>query len=214
MHIIQSYNTFGGDRLTAGFSTRRAMLAYLATSYTAHKSIASQYTMYTDAHGYDIIKSVIAVDDITVIDFPIIRHDTIIFAGKYHAQQLHTAPYLHVDIDATLFAMPDKADVYCERSRYANLGREASLLNIDCTDISCIPCSAIVGFSDIAFKDAYIAEIYARIASLAESTIMSYEMCWNVEEVLLQRMILDQQKSIAVCPDSHHLYHPSPSKYR
>lgn len=206
MKIIQSLNTFGGDRLTAGFKTRRAMLAYLSGAYSVHKSLGIPYMMYTDDAGADMLSGTVAGEDITVVDFPIIRNDTILYSGKYYAQQIQTEAYLHVDIDATVFALPPEADVYCEKKRFANLGYESSFLNINCAGIRDIPCSGIIGFSDMAFKDSYIAQIYARLAALHESVVMTYEICWNLEEVLLQRMILDQSKTLAVCPDSHHQY--------
>lgn len=206
MKIIQSLNTFGGDRLTAGFKTRRAMLAYLSGAYAAHKALGIPYTMYTDKAGADLMSGTVAGADIMVVDFPIIRNDTILYSGKYFAQSLQAEEYIHVDIDATLFSLPEPADVYCEKKRFADLGRESYYLNIDCTGIRDIPCSGLLGFSDIAFKDSYIAAIYARLADLPEHLEMTYEMCWNLEEVLLQRMILDQSKTLAVCTDSHHNY--------
>lgn len=206
MKIIQSFNTFGGDRLTAGWKTRRAMLAYLAGAYAAHKQTGIPYTMYTDKEGAEVIAPIVDSADIVIVDFPIIRNDTILYSGKYFAQSLQTEAYIHIDIDATLFSLPEPADVYCEKKRFANLGRESFYFDIDCMGIRDIPCSGLLGFTDIAFKDAYIAAIYAKIAGLPESVEMTYEMCWNLEEVLLQRMILDQSKTLAVCTDSHHNY--------
>ena len=206
MKIIQSLNTFGGDKLTAGFRTRRAMLAYLSGAYASHKSLGIPYMMYTDEAGADLIAGTVASEDITVIEFPILRQDSILYSGKYHVQQLQTDPYIHVDIDAAVFSLPAETDVYCEKKRFANLGREASYFEIDCYGIRDIPCSGIIGFSNIEFKDQYIAAIYAKLADLPEHVEMTYEMCWNLEEVLLQRMIIDAGWSLATCPDSHHQY--------
>ena len=195
MKVIQSFNTFEGERMTAGFKTKRAMLMYLIESYEIHKHY--DYMMYTDIQGAELLKKVIAENHITIIDFPLIARDRIPYIGKFIAQSLQTESYIHVDIDAKLIELPtEKADVYCEKLEGRGIGYEAAELKINTGGIGLIPCSALIGFTDTAFKDAYLAEVWRLVELTKTIPALNYKHCWAIEEVMLAKMILDNKKTV------------------
>jgi hypothetical protein len=208
MKLIQSYNPIQAG---AGFATVDGLRQYLAESYAVHKALvrdgaASGYKMYTSVRGAEVIGDIFEPGDIEIITFPVIRYDQIPFIGKFVAQQMQTGEYLHIDLDATLFAMPAPADMYCEKYRAAPLGTEASVLGINIRHIRQVPCSSIIGFSDMAFRDAYLSRVMDKIASFPRNFRVTYELCWNLEETMLEEMRIAQNKSVSICPESEHLY--------
>jgi hypothetical protein len=202
MRVIQSFNTFGGERMTAGFKTKRAMIDYLAETYEHH--IHYDYMMYTDTHGAELLNQVMDTKHITVISFPVISLDRIPYIGKFIVQSLQSMPYIHVDIDAKLLEMPDNhADVYCERLEGRAMGYEVSELKINTLGIAKIPCSALIGFTDMQFKDLYISEVYKLIELSSKIHGLNYKHCWAIEEVKLAEMILTYNKSVSATKNEH-----------
>ena len=202
MKVIQSFNTFEGERMTAGFKTKRAMLDYLSESYEIHKHY--DYMMYTDIHGAELLKKVIAENHITIIDFPLIARDRIPYIGKFIAQIHQTKPYIHVDIDAKLLVLPiNHADVYCEKLEGRSFGYEVADLEINTSGINEIPCSALIGFTDMHFKDLYINEVYKLIELSSKIHGLNYKHCWAIEEVKLAEMILTYKKTVSATKNEH-----------
>ena len=195
MKVIQSFNTFEGERMTAGFKTKRAILDYISESYDIHKYY--DYMMYTDIQGAELLKKVIVENHITIIDFPLIARDRIPYIGKFIAQSLQTESYIHVDLDAKLLELPmNHADVYCEKLEGRSFGYEVADLKINTTGINEIPCSALIGFTDMHFKDLYIIEVYKLIELSSKIHGLNYRHCWAMEEVMLAKMILDNKKTV------------------
>lgn len=202
--IIQTYNTFGGERLNAGFSTIRSMKKYLTQSYLVHKEI-SDYKLYTDNEGYEIVKDVIDEQHIEIYDFPIID-DRLIYIGKFQVQQLQTEPYIHVDLDATLFEIPvTDATIITESLRTCNFSKEVAILDINVKKIGSIICSGLIGFNDMEFKDLYLREVFARIPILKDIRGITFEMSYTLEEVLLKRLCIDNEKTIHELKNYEHL---------
>ena len=195
MRVIQSYNTFGGEIPRAGFKTKRAMLDYLTETYAHHKQF--DYMMFTDSYGMAILNGVIPPGSITVIDMPVIVRDRIPYVGKFLAHNLQTEPYIHVDIDAKLIELPtEKADVYCEKLEGRGIGYEAAELKINTGGVGLIPCSALIGFTDTAFKAEYLAEVWRLVELTKTIPALNYKHCWAIEEVMLAKMILDNKKTV------------------
>ena len=208
MKLIQSYNPI---QIGAGFATLDGLRQYLSESYAVHSALvrdgkASGYKMYTNARGAELIGDLFAPADIEIVVFPVIRYDQIPFIGKFIVQRLQTSAYLHIDLDATLLAMPAPADMYCEKYRSAILSTEATILKIDIMRIRQVPCSSIIGFTDMTFRDAYLARVMEKIASFPRDFLITYELCWNLEETLLEEMRIAQNKTVSICPESEHLY--------
>ena len=202
MKIIQSFNTFGGERMTAGFKTKRAMLEYLAESYDVHSHY--DYMMYTDMHGAVLLKKIIAEHHITIVEFPIIARDRIPYIGKFIAQAHQSKQYIHVDIDAKLLELPtNKTDVYCEKLEGRSLGYEVSELKINTSEINKIPCSALIGFTDMQFKDLYISEVYKLIELSSKIHGLNYRHCWAIEEVKLAELIHINKKTVSETVNEH-----------
>ena len=202
MKVIQSFNTFGGEKKTAGFKTKRAMLEYLSESYDVHKNY--NYMMYTDIHGAGLLKSIISDNHITVVDFPIIARDRIPYIGKFISQSIQAEAYIHVDVDAKLLELPEMlADVYCEKLEGRSFGYEISELKINTAGIKKIPCSALIGFADMTFKNAYIAEVNRLIELSNAIPAFNYKHCWAMEEVKLAEMILLHKKAVSELKCEH-----------
>lgn len=207
MRIIQSYNTFEGYKTTGGFSTPVGLKNYLKKSYKIHKDLTDDFIMYTDERGYEIIKEIYETKHIKIIEFPNILMGKLVYEGKFYTQSLQNKPYIHVDLDATLNNFPLISDVYLEKIRpMLFLGREATNLNIEHMGIFQIPCSAIIGFSDMEFQKKYLKEVYSRFDIIKKIPKCTYEYAYTLEEVLLQRLIVDNNKSHMVC-DCEHLGH-------
>ncbi|MCK9445788.1 hypothetical protein M0Q50_02720 [bacterium] len=204
MKIIQTYNTFGGERLNAGFSTLRSMKLYLKNSYKIHKEL-SDYIMYTDLEGYEKIKDIISQEHIIIFDFPIID-DRIIYIGKFQVQEIQTEPYIHVDIDATLFELPSTdSDIITEKLRSCNFSKEVVQLNISIDNIGWIICSGLIGFNDIEFKNMYIKEIYEKLKIIKNIHDITFTLCYTLEEVLLKRLCIDNNKTIYELNNYEHI---------
>lgn len=207
MKIIQSLNTFGNDpeRNKCGFSTKRAMKAFMEKSYEIHKEIAD-YTLYTDYYGYEEVKHFINEEDIEVIEFPIILNDRIPYIGKFQVQELQKEPYIHVDIDAILYEIPENVkDIICEKWRSTSHGRETAKFNIDKTGLNRIICSGIIGFTDMKFKDEYILKVFENFGKLENDHNITFETCFTIEETMLTRMVLDNNKLVTTCECYNHL---------
>jgi len=198
MRIIQVYNTVKGENLKCGFSFIDSLKIYLAKSYAIHKKLTSDYKMYTDSAGFEIIKDIIDIGDIEVIEFDIVAGHRYKYAGKIQAQKIQTEPYLFLDLDFTLFEMPDlSTDVICEDlSNGILIEGEVYLLKIEPKGIRQRPFVGCVGFTDIAFKDEYIAAIEERY-SILEKINITRVIDITIEEVLLQRKIIDCNKTIS-----------------
>ncbi|MCK9575368.1 MAG: hypothetical protein WC979_00830 [Candidatus Pacearchaeota archaeon] len=205
MHkIIQTYNTFEGERLNAGFSTIRSMKQYLQKSYSVHSKIAD-YKMYTDVAGYEVIKDIIDKNNVEIINFPIID-DRLIYIGKFQVQEFQKEPYIHIDIDATLYEMPKTdADIITEKLRSCSFNKEVMQLGISIDNIGNIICSGLLGFNDITFKDIYINEVFEKIKLLKSIHDITFALCYTLEEVLLKRLCIDHNKTIYELQNYNHL---------
>ena len=205
MKIIQSLNTFGNDdiRKKCGFTTLRAMLAFLERSYGIHSQY--DYLLYTDIHGYEMVKSFIKDEHIEIIDFPIVLNDRVPYIGKFQVQQLQSSSYIHVDIDAILYDLPEENDIICEKLRPIDHGRETARFIIETKGLNRIVCSGIIGFCDIDFKNKYITKVYECLGLLENSENINIYTFITIEEVMLMRMILDCKKNISVCKNYFHL---------
>lgn len=199
MIVIQSFNTFGGARMTGGYATSRVLQAELSARYETHKQW--DYQMFTDRWGARLLRGIVPV---TVMDFPVIAYDKLVYAGKFQAQAMIHEPYVHVDLDATLRAMPNGcADVYCERLDYRQIGRETIDLGINTKGVAAIPCSALIGFTDMAFRDMYLSEVFSKIETLAKMQAVNYRHAWAIEEVLLAGLIRQHSKTVQALQCEH-----------
>ena len=186
MKIIQSFNTFEGYKMGGGFATPRSLTNFLTKSYEYHKFY--DYCLYTDKYGYEIIKKIINKNHIKIIDFDEID-DRNQFIGKFQVQELQTEPYIHVDLDAILYKLPNtQCDIITEKKRdVISFGRELNALNIDAPNGKII-CSGIIGFNNIEFKNDYIEEVYKKIDLIKNDHNYSYKYAWCIEEVLLTNL--------------------------
>lgn len=201
MIVLQSFNTFGGARMTGGYETPRVLQAELSARYETHKQW--DYQMLTDRWGAKLLRGIVPV---TVMEFPVIAYDKLVYAGKFQAQAMIHEPYVHVDLDATLLALPDNsecADVYCERLDYRPIGRESADLGIATRGIDAIPCSALIGFTDMAFRDIYLSEAFSKIELLAKMQAVNYRHAWAIEEVLLAGLIRLHSKTVQALQCEH-----------
>lgn len=200
MKIIQSLKTFGGDKKTGGFETTRVLINELEKSYKVHQNF--DYQMFTDEDGYNIIKNVVPC---TVIDMPILCRDRIKFDGKFQTQKLMEVPYIHVDLDAVLMELPEeKADIYCEKIEGRNFGNEINDLKLDISNIYELPCSAIIGFTDMVFQKQYIDTVFKLIDKCNGIRNLNYKHCWGIEEVSLAILAKQHNKIIKSTTNIHY----------
>ena len=200
MRIIQSYNTFEdpfSSSVKGGFTTLRNFKKFMKDSYVKHKELTDNYTMYTDSVGFEIMKEIMSEDDIEVIEFDIIANDRFLYAGKFQTAALQIEPYVHVDLDLIMYKLPELEDVMVEEmSTGIFLANEVDYLGIATKGIRCRPYSGIIGFGDMEFKNLYIKEVMARYPVLESMPKISSRVCITLEEVLLQRLILDHNKKV------------------
>lgn len=189
--IIQSYNTFeyGGkpdsEREKAGFSTVRNLVKYLKKSYEVHKNY--DFKLYTDRAG---LKNVEWMDSkhIEIVDFPIVD-DRIPYTGKFQVQDIQDRPYIHVDLDATLFNVPlEEFDIVTEKTRPVSFGKELSKVGVERSESGWIICSGIIGFSDIEFKNKYVNAVFDKIKEIEKVHDIDHKACYTIEETLLTNM--------------------------
>lgn len=200
MIVIQSLNTFGGARMAGGFETTRVLQDEISKSYETHKQY--DYVMFTDTQGAKILNGIVPIE---VIEFPIVCRDRIKYFGKFQAQSVVNEPYIHVDLDAELLELPtENCDVYCEKLEGRSFGKEINDLKIDIQGISEIPCSAIIGFNDLNFRDLYLKNVYEKVELLKTVPMLNYKHAWGLEEVLLARLIIDNKKTIGITKSNHY----------
>jgi hypothetical protein len=207
--IIQSYNTFGGERLNAGFSLLACFKEYLANSYKIHKQLTDDYKLYTDVYGYEVVKNIIADSDIEVIQFSLVNRGRYVYSGKMDVQKLQTKRYNLVDLDAMLFELPNCAsdisiitegmmpEIYFYKTH--------NEMNVDVKGITDRPMSGIIGFTDIAFKDLYISEVEARYPLFDKLEIFEKSHAIMIEETLLMRLAIDHKKKFHILEKFEHL---------
>lgn len=193
MRVIQTYCTFDGFKLRGGFETPRAMIAYLKESFKRNSTVTGYYTMFTDSWGADVLTQFICDDMLKVIEFPVID-DRFWNVCKLQSQSLMDEPYIHVDLDATLFELPSiDCDVITEMIRPASVGVEASILGLNHNPN--IICSGLIGFNDIDFKNSYLNAALDLIKKSGNYPV-NFEMMWGVEELLLSNMVKESGKTV------------------
>lgn len=194
MKIIQSYNTFGGDydRSKCGFSTLQEFKNYLTSSYQVHSNLGVEYKLYTDQDGAEIVSDIISSEHIEIVIFPKVARGRYVYSGKMYAHELQTEAYMHVDMDATLFYIPNTdKDVISEGKQSAGgYYMTHHLLDINVRKLPHRYWSGIIGFNNIAFKDMYIQEVKSRYP-LLDNLEITKEICICLEETLLSRLIKD-----------------------
>lgn len=205
--LIQTYNTFCVNgtadplKASAGFETVRELLTYMKSSYEFHKKY--DYTIYTDDGGYDIVRNVIPQECIEVIQFECID-DRFPFMGKFDAYKRQKNNFLHADLDSTVFEMPETdAHIVCEKVRSIGFGRELKWANYSREDragISSIPCSGLLGFTDMNLKDLYVERTIQKVKSLRKSHVVNHKVHYTVEETGLQMIARDLGSSIYELP--------------
>lgn len=207
-NIIQSYNTFchngnpDSEREKAGFSTVRSLVSYLKQSYRTHKKY--RYTLYTDEAGYENVKWM-NEEHVEVIEYPIID-DRIPYTGKFHVEGMQNKPFIHVDLDATLFSIEGlKGDIITEKMRSVYFRKEPKKLGINVKGISEIICSGIIGFSDLSLRSEYLKQVYECIDKLKTDHNLSFETMFTLEEVLLTRLAKDNGSVICSVKEYEHL---------
>lgn len=208
MKIIQTYNTFeDSERAKAGFCLMTEFKKYIANSYIIHKQIASEYKIYTDEYGANILQSIINPLDIEIIDFSIVSKGRYIYSGKMDVQKLQTEPYIHIDLDATLIEMPTgNDDVITEGwQNEIYFYKTQDELDINVKGIYKRPMSGLIGFRDIGFKDLYINEVEGRYAHLETLETITKTHSITLEETLLARLIIDNNKTVEVLTKFNHL---------
>lgn len=198
MKVIQSFKTFGGDRMTGGYETSRVLISKLETTYKIHRDY--DYTMFTDEFGYRLINSVVPC---TIIDMPILAYDRIKYDGKFQAQLLMQEPYIHVDLDATLLSIPKYSDVWCEKLRDYQHVKEINDLNMCAIGINQIPCSGLIGFGDMHLQRLYLKNVFELIDKYKNLRVLNYKHCWAIEELSLAILIKNQDKSILTLNCAH-----------
>ena len=196
MRIIQSYNTFGGQFMNCGFETARMLKKYVSESFKIHSKLCD-YTLYTDTYGYEFLKDVIPESNIEIFDFKIEYEDKLRYIGKFQVQEIQTEDYIHVDMDDTMDNLPVKADVYIHRYRKKEENFKYGSLQMDTSRIGKMPCSNMIGFSDMKFQKQYIAEARKWIQKAAKAPKIIYEHAILCEEGVLQNLIVKHNKSVS-----------------
>ena len=178
MKIIQ---TFKDESFRCGFPTKESCLNYLKKSYSIHSKLC-ETIIYTDTDGYNYLSSKLPELNLQVIDFEYID-GRFWNLPKLQAQSIQKEPYIHVDIDATLFELPvtDKK-VITEMIRsnhimfqYHKLGLQPKVF---------LPCSGLIGFNDISLQKEYIKSAIDMIRNW-DLHYVDFESLWTVEELLL-----------------------------
>ena len=178
MKIIQ---TFKDESLRCGFPTKDSCLNYLKKSYSIHSKLC-ETIIYTDADGGEYLKSKLPEINIQVIEFEYID-GRFWNLPKLQVQALQEEPYIHVDIDATLFEIPvtDK-QVITEMVRSNHLMFQYHALGLQPKVF--LPCSGLIGFNDMDLQKQYIASAINMIRNW-DLHYVDFESLWTVEELLL-----------------------------
>lgn len=190
--IIQSLNTFGGERLNPGFPTKRSMISFMKHSYEIHKE--KDYVLYTDQYGADMLSFM--SNSIEIFDF-IEIDDRIPYIGKFQVQEIQNNPYIHVDLDAYINDVPgDIYNIVTEKLREPDFGIETKRINVDTNKIRNIICSGLIGFGDIEFKDLYIKTVFEKIQYIKNERNIGYKEFYTLEETTLSVLANQYKKHI------------------
>lgn len=178
MKIIQA---FRDDSLKCGFPTREACLNYLRKSYSIHSKLC-ETIIYTDADGAEYLSRKAPEINIKVIDFEQI--DSRFWnLPKLQVQELQTEPYIHVDIDATLFELPNT-----DKSVITEMLRRNFVMtqfhHLQLSPKPYLPCSGLIGFNDMDLKNKYI-KLAIELVRNWPLKFVDFESMWNVEELSL-----------------------------
>jgi hypothetical protein len=215
MRIIQSFNTFEDpNNNKGGFTTLRAFKKFFTESYNKHKIISNDnYCIYTDNIGYNTIKDIVEESDIRIIEFESVSNDRFKYSGKFQVASIQTESYIHVDLDLIVNTLPDaNANVFIEEySKGIFLDHHIVVMCIDekGTDdskrIKKRPHCGVVGFSNMNDRDLYLNEVFNRYSILDKLQDITYKYCIALEEILLQRVILDNEFTVSETTDCIHL---------
>lgn len=209
MKIIQSYNTHhcngvpDANRAKCGYSTVRGLMADLKEYYKIHSKY--DYIFYTDIAGYELVKDFISKEHIEIIEFPIIDERNP-YLGKFEVHKLQNEPYIHVDLDAVLYEIPEgKEDIITEKRRKCTFRTEVSTMEIPIKYqgryIRKIICSGLIGFNDIEFKNRYVKAVIEK-ALWAKENVKNLDFPCMVanEEYILTMMQLEEDKTVLEIP--------------
>ena len=178
MKIIQ---TFKDESLKCGFPTRESCLNYLRKSYSIHSKLC-ETIIYTDADGGEYLKNKAPELNINIIDFEYID-GRFWNLPKLQVQTLQIEPYIHVDIDAMLYYIPETdKPIITEMSRSNFIMTQFSLVGLQPKTF--LPCSGLIGFNDMDLQKYYINEAIKMIRNW-NLRLVDFESLWTVEELLL-----------------------------
>lgn len=202
MKLVQTYNTFGGEKINAGFSTKRGLIKFWNEALELH-SKSYDVIIYADKEGFDYIHDKIQAK-IEVIDFEFID-DRFANIGKFQVHLLQNEPYLMVDIDVMLYDKIEKieSDVLCEMVRGGYNGLYCNHFNIRPSRIG-IPCSGLLGFRSPDFAKEYAASAINKIKKV-EIEKVTFDAMWHIEEVFLANLIEDKKLTVDTFKNFIHL---------
>ncbi|MDA3882991.1 MAG: hypothetical protein PF481_06880 [Bacteroidales bacterium] len=202
MRLVQTYNTFGGEKRNAGFSSKRSLFKFWNDALEVH-SKNYDVTVYTDEEGYEYIHNKINAK-IEIIDFELID-DRFFNIGKFQVHLEQNEPYLMVDVDVILYDKITKldSDVYCEMIRGGHNGLYCNHFNIRPTRIG-IPCSGLLGFRSPEFAKKYASSAIEKIKNV-ELDKVTFDAMWHIEEVYLANLIEDNNLSVKTFEKFTHL---------
>jgi hypothetical protein len=189
MKIIQTLYTWGGERNNCGFSTRQDMLGYLAASYLTHSRIAD-YAIYTDNKQL-AERAGIKEEHIIEVDWKIPGRwwNMGKLAAQHHHYETSETPAIHVDIDATLFDLPEREDgrrAVCEGLRGGHIMTHCQYVGLE--PKTYMPRSGIIGFWDRELALEY-CETALLVMHNWPRPFVDFEALWTAEELTASNLL-------------------------